>query len=116
RNAEVEGVRQEFLEAEKVRKDQRLADAHQGLKEGEDLLQEEDFANAERKFRRVYEELLWFDYPVDVTGLRQQAKDGIDRTLAAKRKHDETARAGVETVVKGQRQKELEEENRIRDQ
>ncbi len=116
RSAEVESIRRELTEADRVRKAQRLQDAKLGLEEGRELLQSGDFENAERKYRKVYEELLWFEYPVDITELRQQAKSGIDMAEEAKRRHESDTRTRLERAVSVEKEKQLSEEKRIRQQ
>jgi len=116
RDAEVETIRRRIIEEDKVRKEQRLEDARVGLQEGEDLLKEGDFEHAGRKFQRVYEELLFFEYPVDISDLRLQAKSGIDRAQAMKKQHMAGMRVDLEEKVHQEMEKQLDEANRVRKQ
>ena len=116
RNAEILAVRQEFVEADRVRKAQRLADAKLGLQEGKDLLDSGDFRNAEHKLRKVYEELLWFEYPVDITALRAEVKDQIGRIDGLKKKTAKEQRQVLEENVSQKMKDEVDREKKVREQ
>jgi type II secretory pathway component GspD/PulD (secretin) len=115
RSGEVGAIHREFVEGDRVRKQERLADAHQGLAEGQRLLEDGDFENAEKKFSRIYEELLLFEYPIDITELRQKAKTGLEEAQVKRREAAETHRGSLEKSADEQAQKALQEEARIKE-
>jgi len=116
RSGEVEAIRSELIQADQVRKQERLSDAKRGVQEGRDLLAQGDLDDAERKFRKVYEELLWFEYPEDITQLRAEAKGLIDEVARQKRDRSSDLQKKQQDLAQNAAQEALEQEQRVRDQ
>ncbi len=116
RSGEVEAFKRELVETSQVKKDQRLADARQGLQEGQALLQRGELDNAERMFRKVYEELLLFEYPVDVTDLRRQSKDRLDEIDTRRKEKNRRERVDQEELAHQENEKALDREKQVREQ
>ncbi len=116
RSGEVEAVKRELVETSEVKKDQRLADARQGIREAQDLLGSGELDLAERKFRKVYEELLWFEYPIDVTDLRREAKARLDEIDTRRREKQRDARKDQEELAHQENEKALDREKQVREQ
>ncbi|MGH9363281.1 MAG: tetratricopeptide repeat protein, partial [Thermoanaerobaculia bacterium] len=116
RGGEVEAVHREFIEGDRVRKQERYADVQHALREGQSLLDEGDLGNAERKFRKVYEELLWFEFPVDVTPLREEVKGKLNQVAQMKRQGERRLRDELVKTADQKAQEAIEQENKIRDQ